>query len=165
MKKTQFNRERFYNAASTKKPYVREYLKKLKAKPVNFLDDSIHELHHQVFEDFECLDCANCCKTISPALRNKDIEKISKHLKMKPSRFVTNYLNLDEEGDYVFKTTPCPFLMDDNYCAIYNVRPKACKEYPHTDRKNFLQITALTLKNITVCPATIEIFDALMKRS
>lgn len=164
MKTEKFNLIKFHNTTSKKKLLIRKYLKTFRKKPVNYLDDAIHEIHHRVFEEFDCLVCANCCKSISPALRDKDIDKISKHLKMKPSLFVTNFLRMDEEGDYVFRKTPCPFLMKDNYCSIYEVRPKACKDYPHTDRKNFLQLTSLTLKNITICPASIEIFDILMDK-
>lgn len=44
---------------------------------------------------------------------------------------------------------------------IYGVRPKACSEYPHTNRRKFIQITDLTLKNIELCPATYNIIEAL----
>ncbi|MEZ5067203.1 MAG: YkgJ family cysteine cluster protein [Bacteroidia bacterium] len=36
----------------------------------------------------------------------------------------------------VLKKSPCPFLLDDNHCSIYSIRPQACREYPHTIRKN-----------------------------
>ena len=65
------------------------------------------------------------------------------------------------DSDYVLKSSPCTFLADDNTCNIYDVRPKACREYPHTNRKNFEKISALTLKNITICPATFNIVEAL----
>lgn len=34
---------------------------------------------------------------------------------------------------------PCPLLGRDNYCAVYADRPKACREYPHTDRRNTME--------------------------
>ncbi len=40
---------------------------------------------------------------------------------------------------------------------IYDVRPKACREFPHTDRKKFHQIADLTLKNVAICPAAYNI--------
>jgi Fe-S-cluster containining protein len=57
---------------------------------------------------------------------------------------VETYLLLDEEHDYVFRQQPCPFLGVDNYCSIYEVRPKACREYPHTDRDKFHQLLNLS---------------------
>ena len=84
---------------------------------------------------------------------------------MKPGTFVEQYLKVDEDGDYVLTTAPCPFLDDENYCRIYEDRPKACREYPHTDRKKMVQITSLTYKNTLVCPAVLEIVERLKQIS
>ncbi len=138
-----------------------QYFKRLRRKPPRNLDEVMGELHEAVFEDIDCLSCANCCKTTSPIFRDKDIERIAKHLGMRPAEFVQRYLHLDEDQDYVLNEAPCAFLGADNYCSIYEVRPKACRDYPHTDRKNFHQILGLTLKNTQVCPATFEIIKRL----
>ena len=94
-------------------------------------------------------------------LTDSDIARLSKHLKIKPSKFTEQFLRIDEDNDYVFKTMPCPFLQDDNYCSVYEYRPKACKEYPHTDRKNILGILDICIKNTEVCPAVANIFNKL----
>src|SRR5436190_21090151 len=80
-------------------------------------------LHEGAFSKINCLDCAACCKNYSPRFKTPDIKRISKHLKMKESEFIDTYLKLDEEGDYVVKSTPCPFLGTNNYCSIYETRP------------------------------------------
>ncbi|MDP2112570.1 MAG: YkgJ family cysteine cluster protein, partial [Bacteroidota bacterium] len=90
-------------------------------------------------------------------------EKLAKRLKIKPVEFVAQYLYIDEDKDYVFKQTPCPFLMADNYCMVYEDRPKACREYPHTDRKRMYQILNLTHKNCEVCPVVYCITSELVK--
>jgi len=118
----------------------------------------IHTLHDEAFESIDCLECANCCTTTGPLLTNKDIDRIAKHLKLKPTQFIDDYLQIDEDNDYVFKTMPCTFLGTDNYCSIYEVRPKACREYPHTDRVNQQGILSITHKNVTLCPAVAKIF-------
>jgi len=64
----------------------------------------------------------------------------------------------------VLKTAPCTFLDQDNSCSIYDVRPKACSEYPHTNRKKFIKITDLTLQNTEVCPAVFNIVETLKSR-
>ena len=133
----------------------------VKKKKPKDLDRVTQDLHDQAFEHIDCLECANCCKSISPIVTDKDIQRIAKYLRIKPSRFVSDYLNLDLENDYVFKKQPCPFLGDDNYCSIYDVRPKACAEYPHTDRRKFIQILPLSLKNTVICPAVLEVFKGL----
>ena len=127
-------------------------------------DKLVHQIHDEVFEKIDCLACANCCRSLGPAIYDKDIERMAKTLRMKPSEIVINYLRKDEDGDYVFQSMPCPFLLPDNYCAIYESRPKACREYPHTNRKKFYQIFKLTIKNTYICPVAYQVIDALKKR-
>jgi Predicted Fe-S-cluster oxidoreductase len=132
-------------------------------KQANKLDDKAQSLHHEIFSDIDCLGCANCCKSISPTLYDKDIERLAKYLKLKPSEFIEKYLEIDEEKDYVFRQTPCPFLDPENYCMVYENRPKACREYPHTDRPRFYQILKLTVKNSFVCPAAYYVLEGIKK--
>lgn len=136
-------------------------VKKLKKKKPKNLDNIVHALHQEVFNHIDCLACANCCKTLGPRITDNDIVRLTKHLKLKPGKFIDAYLKLDEDNDYVFKEMPCPFLMPDNYCMVYEYRPKACREYPHTDRKRFYQALDVTLKNTATCPAVFEIMEQL----
>ena len=141
------------------------FLKKLKKKKPKNLDDFVHGLHIDAFSQFNCLDCANCCKTIGPRLTNKDIDQLAKHFKIRPSEFLEQYVVTDEDGDFVFKEHPCPFLMPDNYCMVYENRPKACREYPHTNRKRFYQILTLSHKNCETCPVVYEIFEEMKTKN
>ncbi|HAF29721.1 MAG TPA: zinc/iron-chelating domain-containing protein [Bacteroidales bacterium] len=152
------------NRALDVKPETKSFFDKLKKKKPKTLDTIVHKLHDEVFQEIDCLNCANCCKSISPTLYDKDVERLAKHFKIKPSQFVEEYLYIDEESDYVFRKTPCPFLLSDNYCMVYESRPKACREYPHTDRKRFYQILNLTLKNTEVCPAVYDVVERLKER-
>ncbi len=127
-------------------------------------DIAIGDLHNKVFSDINCLDCANCCKTHSPLFIRRDIERIAKHLRLSPAQFSSQYLLIDEDGDWVFHTSPCPFLAKDNKCSIYDIRPEACREYPHTNRKKFYQIEEITLKNAEICPAVTRVLDQLQKQ-
>ena len=140
----------------------KKYFQKLKKRTPKNLDLVMQELHEKEFEKTDCLTCGNCCKTTSPIFTNKDIERISKHFRMKVLDFTTQYLVRDSDDFYVLKTAPCSFLdLNDNMCLIYDVRPKACGEYPHTDRRKFIQITDLTIKNTEICPAAYNIVEAL----
>lgn len=149
--------------AEKAKPLFLQYYKKNK-KRLGKMDTIVQQLHDEVSEKIDCLTCANCCRSLGPAIYDKDIERIAKALRIKPSEVVSSYLRIDEDGDYVFKSMPCPFLMDDNYCSIYESRPKACREYPHTDRKNFEQIYKLTVKNASTCPIAYEVLCKLMDK-
>ena len=141
----------------------KKYFDKLKKKTPKNLDYIMQDLHNAEFKKTDCLKCANCCKTTSPVFKQKDIEAISKRLKMKPSAFIDKYLHIDSDSDYVLNTAPCSFLDHENYCMIYEDRPTACREYPHTDRKKMFQLLDLTQKNTLVCPAVLEIVERLKK--
>lgn len=125
------------------------------------LDQLFHSKHEEVFNEVDCLQCANCCKTTSPIFRDVDIDRISKHLGVRPSDFTSKNLHIDEDGDWVLNSSPCLFLDENNYCKIYEVRPKACRDYPHTDRKQMSQIMELTYKNSMVCPAVAEMVERI----
>lgn len=143
------------------KPYFINYYKKNKKK-LEKMDLEIQQIHQEFVDKIDCLSCANCCRTLGPAIYDKDIERIAKALRIKPSEVVSLYLKTDEDGDYVFRSMPCPFLMDDNYCSIYEDRPRACREYPHTDRKKFVQIYKLTVRNTLVCPIAFEVLKKII---
>ena len=139
------------------------FYKKLKLKPPANLDAVFHGTHDKVFKNTDCLACANCCKTTSPIFYQRDIERAAKAVKMKPGEFIQKYLYMDEEGDFVLHKAPCAFLNADNTCSIYDSRPAACREYPHTNRKNMRQITELTYRNTLVCPAVLKITEEVQK--
>lgn len=122
------------------------------------------ELNDTAYEKINCLNCAACCKNYSPRFKTPDIKRISKHLDMKEGVFIEKYLNLDDEGDYVVNTKPCPFLGDDNYCSIYEVRPSDCARFPYTDEDVILKRVPLTLKNSTFCPIVYFVLEELVKR-
>lgn len=157
----QDNIDEFHRIAKAEFDENYDFLMHLKMKKSKSVDDAFLEQHDDVFIDTDCLKCANCCKTISPTFTETDIKRIAKYLKTRVSTVIDTYLRIDEDNDYVVKNTPCPFLGTDNYCSIYEARPRACREYPHTNRKNMAGIMRLTAMNTTVCPATYEIVKRL----
>ncbi len=158
------NLESLPKLAKDKHKENKTFFIKLKKKPPKQLDYLMQELHDEAFKRTDCLDCANCCKTTGPLFTDKDIVRIAKHFKMKQQHFIDTYLRVDEDNDYVLQSVPCPFLGADNYCSIYDERPKACSGFPHTDRKKFHQISNLTLKNVAICPAAFNIVEEMKRR-
>jgi Fe-S-cluster containining protein len=147
--------------AKKKRKEYRKRLHQLKKKKLKQVNTDFNNLHDKEFETMDCLTCANCCKTTSPIFRNADINRLAKHLKIKAGKFTDRYLKLDDDQDYVLKSSPCTFLNSDNTCQVYEYRPLACREYPHTDRKNVIQIMNLTLENTEICPAVARIVDKI----
>jgi Fe-S-cluster containining protein len=156
-----FNALELIQKAEKAKPNTELFFKKIKKRVPDNFDAVVHDLHREVFDTINCLDCGNCCRTLGPRITDKDIEKLAKQLKLKPSDLVSKFLKVDEDGDYVFQSMPCPFLGNDNYCSVYTERPKACREYPHTDRRKFHQILNITLLNTSTCPAVYLLVEKL----
>ena len=144
---------------------IKSFILKMKRIQPQKLDKLMMDQHNQEFQKINCLECANCCKTISPAIYDSDIKRIAVTLKMKTGDVISAYLQLDKDGEYVFRNTPCPFLDENNLCFIYDSRPKACREYPHTDRKRFYQILNITARNTKVCPAVFNIIERMRKNT
>lgn len=149
--------------AETNKEVIKKTFTQWKKKKPKQLDDQFNNRHNAVFKTIDCLSCANCCKTTSPIFREIDIKRIAKNMRMKEVQFIDKYLQLDQENDYVLKSSPCAFLGTDNKCSIYDFRPLACKEYPHTDRKNMHQILDITLMNSLICPAVAKVVEEIVK--
>lgn len=158
------NLETIKQAARDKRSENVAYFKKLRAKKPKHLDTDVQQIHHEVFQQTDCLTCANCCKTTGPLFTDIDINRIAKHVNLKPSDFIEKYLRVDEDKDYVLQQVPCAFLGADNYCSIYDVRPRACKEFPHTDRRKIYQIANLTVENTAICPAAFKIVEEMKRR-
>lgn len=134
------------------------YLQKnTKKMPLKELDKA----HVKAFSEIDCMECANCCKTLGPRFKTTDITRIAKKLKMRESEFIDVYLRVDEDADYVTKTLPCPFLGEDNYCFIYEDRPGDCRKYPYTDSDIFFKKPNITLYNTEYCPAVARVMDML----
>lgn len=150
--------------AQTQSVQNKKFLSNFKKRKPREVDDLFHAAHEEVFSEIDCLTCANCCKTTSPIFYQTDIERVAKALRMKPGDFIQKYLRIDEDKDYVLQSSPCPFLDDDNRCRVYQDRPKACREYPHTDRKKMVQIMDLTHKNTLVCPAVLEMVERIRQQ-
>ncbi len=123
------------------------------------------DLHEQAFSKVDCLQCANCCKNYSPRFKTTDVKRIAKHLQMKESVFIDTYLKVDEEGDFVANSKPCPFLGADNFCSIYDQRPSDCQRFPYTDEDVIYKRQQLTLKNSTFCPITYYVLEKLLASS
>ena len=139
-------------------------VKRLRKQKTRNLDEIVQQWDRELFEEIDCLDCGNCCRNLGPRIINTDIRRLARHLKMKDSMFIETYLRIDEDGDYVFKSMPCPFLMDDNYCMVYEKRPRACRDYPHTHQPKFQKRLKESLNNTFTCPVVYHVFRRLNEK-
>ncbi len=150
------------NWEKTSREHQKSYKGLLARAGRNEVLDAIPELHEQAFQEIDCLQCANCCKRYSPRFKGPDIKRIAKSQQMKEGAFIDTYLRHDEDGDYVTKTLPCPFLEPDNKCRIYEDRPSDCRRFPYTDEDVLLKRPVITQKNSTFCPIVVSVLEGLL---
>jgi len=149
------------SVAASARSANRALLKRLKRKPPSDLDATVHALHDEAFSHIDCLTCANCCKTTSPRVLRKDVDRLAKALRLRPAQLIEQYLHEDEDGDLVLNESPCPFLGPDNHCLVYDARPRACRWFPGTDDRRVSRHASVTLENTAVCPAVAGIVERL----
>jgi len=137
-----------------------EQLDKLSTYPDKLLDDLFAKHTDLVFQTTDCLSCANCCRNYSPIIEPEEIPKLMMSLGIDSNVLFDKYIEMDEDGDFVFQSQPCPLLdLNTNKCNIYDNRPNSCREYPHTNMKKIKNHFDLLEKNIEICPAAKSILD------
>ncbi|MEO6916536.1 MAG: YkgJ family cysteine cluster protein [Chitinophagaceae bacterium] len=129
----------------------------------NVILPQLPDLTEQAFEKIDCLKCANCCRNYSPRFKGPDIKRISRVMNMKETQFIDTYLRMDDDGDYVTRSKPCPFLGEDNFCSVYEDRPSDCVRFPYTDEDIIFKKVEITLKNSSFCPIVYYVLDKLRK--
>ncbi len=142
--------------------HQKQYKQFLNRADKNKVLKALPDLHEEAFSRVDCLACANCCRNYSPRFKTPDIKRIAKYLKMKEGDFISTYLHVDNEGDYVLQSKPCPFLGADNFCSIYEQRPSDCRRFPYTDEDVTVKRPSLTLKNSTFCPIVYHVLERLV---
>jgi Fe-S-cluster containining protein len=144
---------------------IKNFLTKLEKLPPQGLDQMTADADKQVWKRMNCLDCANCCKTMSPTYTRKDIERISRHLGMSQKAFREKWLYKDKTGDWLNKKQPCQFLdLTTNMCSIYSVRPSDCAGFPHHTKKKMVDYIHMYKQNIEYCPATYSVVEKIMEK-
>lgn len=138
-------------------------LERVKKRKPDF--SQISEIHESVFGQFDCLSCANCCKTARPTFNRTDIRRIARHMGYTEGELEKAYLQEDAQGDFVPRTMPCPFLESNNDCRIYDVRPASCRSFPHTDVRDAWNRSKHMAATAQVCPAAFAIIQRLAQIS
>jgi len=157
------NLKKFRATAARKKVSLSAFLDKLDHIVPDEMPEIVAKVDASVWQDINCMECANCCKTMTPTFNKTDVTRISAHLGMKPKEFRDKWLLKEEDsGDWVNKTQPCQFLVD-NKCSIYEVRPADCAEFPHHNKKPFDLYNETFKNNLIHCPATLTLVDRLKK--
>jgi uncharacterized protein len=143
----------------------RRFLNKMEKAPVDGIDKMTVKIDAEVWQEVDCLTCANCCKKMTPTFTDKDLKRIANHFGETVDEFKTKWLKKERNGDWVNTTQPCQFLnLTDNKCSIYAVRPDDCAGFPHLKKKKFDDYAHVHKQNIDYCPATFKMVQKLIGR-
>lgn len=159
----EFSMLRFKRRYNKRKVELTKFLKKFSKTKKRGIYNLAVEADKHAWSQVACLDCANCCKKMTPTYTKKDINRISSHLGMTYQQFYDKWLKLDDNKDIVNKTQPCQFLGKDNKCSIYVIRPVDCAQFPHFVRKDvkYQAEQKVYTANMEYCPATLAFVEKL----
>jgi len=141
----------------------KRFLSKIEKDPPVNIDAITPIIDKQIWDEIDCLSCANCCKVMTPTFTNKDIKRIAAHLDMTPAAFKEKWLYYEKKDkDWVNQKQPCQFLnLKDHKCSIYAVRPESCSGFPHLTKKKMKEYVHVHKQNIEYCPATYKMVEKL----
>jgi uncharacterized protein len=157
---TTVNIRTFRNLVSRNKKRLRSFLTRIEKKDAKNLHLVTLEANELSWAKTDCMDCANCCKTMSPTYTQRDIIRIAKFLGMTVRAFKEKWLYKDRTGDWLNKSKPCQFLdIKTNLCGIYEVRPGDCAGFPHHGTKKIKDYLHVYKQNVEFCPATYRLVE------
>ena len=99
------NLSSFRKKAAVKKRSFRRFLTRLEKNPPPGLDKKIVQLEKEVWQETDCLSCANCCKTMTPTFTKQDMKRISAHFGQTVEEFQTKWLKKERGGDILASLT------------------------------------------------------------
>ncbi|MCL2498670.1 MAG: YkgJ family cysteine cluster protein [Symbiobacteriaceae bacterium] len=151
-------------AAAKKQKQNSRFINYLKSFPTaDDVDRRISRLHWQLFAEYQCTNCANCCRVYNVALNNEDIFRLAELHDMPLQAFVDEFLVWDEQSSEYEIPPPCKFLQENNACSIYPHRPQTCIDYPYTQRPDRVFHLHSLMSIAEVCPIAYELVERLKK--
>ena len=101
-----------------------------------FVERRLRAIAEDVEDDMDCTECANCCRSATVRLKDRDLPKLAKALRLSEQKFLNQYAEMTEDEGWILKRNAdgsCPFL-SGNLCTVYEVRPSTCEDFPHLVR-------------------------------
>jgi Fe-S-cluster containining protein len=101
-------------------------------------DRILRRIAQGIEDDIDCTVCANCCRVATATVKERDVEHLSRFLRISEARFLAEYTTESEDEGRILRRTDevgCVFL-SGNECTVYEARPDACQRFPHVVRGN-----------------------------
>lgn len=160
------NKRSFKAKVRHNKRRMKSFLTRVENKEPKGLDKMAEVISKEVWQETKCLDCANCCKSMTPTFNAADIKRISAHFKLTQEAFKKTYLKYEKrDKDWQNKKQPCQWLdLKTNMCSIYDIRPADCSGFPHLTKKKMTDYMHVHKQNIEYCPATYRMVEKMMEK-
>lgn len=157
------NVARYRQRAYRKKKVLAAFLSKLAKRPPANLSKLRKEAEKHAWEKVNCVECGNCCMTMTPTWKKSEVKRLADRLGMTYAEFYDKWLYTEEEtGDIMNRSTPCQFFdTKKGLCKVYELRPHDCATFPHLYRKDFEDQVETYTANLHRCPATLEATEYL----
>lgn len=117
-----------------KRPENERFRRFLKSR--DHSDRILRRTAEAIEEQIDCTQCANCCRVATVTVNERDIERLSRFLRISPAKFIAGYtMESPEEGRILRRddAAGCVFL-SGNDCTVYDDRPDTCRKFPHLVR-------------------------------
>jgi hypothetical protein len=72
-------------------------------KTHNYVERRLKKIAQEIEEQTDCRQCANCCKVAEVELKDRDIEKLARFLRITTRKFTQEYTAVDDSGDRILK--------------------------------------------------------------
>ena len=130
-------------------------------------DRILRRIAEGIQEQIDCTQCANCCKTSTTEVTERDIEKLARHFRITAERFIADYTMLEKDEGMmtrVLKFTEGPgcVFLEGKLCSVYDARPGICPRYPHLVRGNGYIASRMWsfVDRASVCPIVYNSLEA-----
>lgn len=130
----------------------------------DFVERRFRRIAEGVEEAIDCRQCANCCRQATVRLQPRDVEKLSKFLRLKPAQFLAEYTTESEDEGLILRRsdeTGCVFL-NGTECLVYEARPGNCEHFPHLVRGEGSLLSRMwdMIDRATYCPIVYNTLEA-----
>jgi Fe-S-cluster containining protein len=130
-------------------------------------DRILRRIAEGIQDQIDCTQCANCCKTSTTEVTERDIEKLARHLRISPEQFIAEYtMSEEDEGQMTrvlkFSEGPGCVFLEGKLCSVYDARPGICQRYPHMVRGNGSIASRMWqfVDRASVCPIVYNCLEA-----
>ena len=131
-----------------------EFRSWLKQNAPDDVDGLVKTLSKKYFALIDCMQCANCCRSLHIEFKKSELHAIAKTLGQSINAFRKQYMS---EGKV---NPPCP-LLNGNQCSIYENRPDVCRSFPHLEQPEFTSRLIGVIENVATCPIAFNAFEEL----